>query len=82
MVLGRGGFFKAHDSRKHSDRSAKNQFCDICHDFLLREWVNKTMLCYQQQDTIFCYQRRSEDWITTSFHHPFSSHNAEPIEGR
>jgi hypothetical protein len=25
MVLGRGGFFKADDSRKHSNRSAKNQ---------------------------------------------------------
>jgi hypothetical protein len=48
--LGRGGFFKADDSRKHSNRSAKNQLWDICHDFLLREWVNMTMLCYQQQD--------------------------------
>jgi hypothetical protein len=50
MVSGRGGFFKADDSRKHSNRSAKNQLCDICHDLLLREWVNKTMLCHQQQN--------------------------------
>jgi hypothetical protein len=24
--------------------SGKNHFCDVCHDFLLREWRNKAML--------------------------------------
>jgi hypothetical protein len=33
--------------------SAKHQFWDICHDFLLYEWSNKATLCYQ---------RRAEDW--------------------
>jgi hypothetical protein len=50
MVSGRGGFFKADDSRKDNNRSGKNQLWDICHYFLLHEWVNKTMLCHQQQD--------------------------------
>jgi hypothetical protein len=81
MVSGRGGFFKADDNRKHSNRSGKNQLWDIRHYFLLREWVNKTMLCHQQQDDfLLSTTRRRLDYITAKFHHAFLSHNAEPIE--
>ena len=44
--------------------SGKNHFCDVCHDFLLREWRNKTMLW--------------EDWITLpQIPSRFLEHNAE-----